>query len=112
MAPVDPDRWQIFPPGWDVVVEEALRDVQQVLMFQAEFGERGVEGTEVVGGGLVRADVLGGDDGGEGSAQPPVTAGEAVAVHVGDDNELVVAGQPGKRRRGIGERRPVGPTRH
>jgi hypothetical protein len=74
---VDPDRRQAFPLGRDVVVEQALRDVQQVGAGQPEVGQRAGEGTEVILGGLVDADVLGGDDDGEITAQPPIAAGEA-----------------------------------
>ena len=70
--------------------------MQQATAIHAEAGERGVEGAEVVFGGLVGADVLGGDDGGEVAAQPLVAAGEAGPVHVGEDDQLVVLGQPGQ----------------
>ena len=37
---VDPDRRQAFPLDRDVVVEQALRDVQEVGAGQPEFGVR------------------------------------------------------------------------
>jgi hypothetical protein len=107
VAAVDPDRRQTFPLGRDVIVEQALRDMQQPTAIHAEAGERGVEGAEVFFGGLVGADVLGGDDGGEVAAQPLVAGGEAGPVDVGEDDQLVVLGQPGQRIGGVGERRPV-----
>jgi hypothetical protein len=48
--------------------------VEQLRAVDAKRGEGGVESTEVVYGGLVRADVLGGDDGGEVTVQPLVAA--------------------------------------
>jgi hypothetical protein len=69
--------------------------MKQLRPVHAKLGEGGVECAEVVLGGLVSADVLGGDDGCEVTVEPLVAAREAVAVHVGQDDQLVVLGQPG-----------------
>jgi len=105
---IDPDRRQAFPLGRNVIVEQALGHVQQLGAVDAELGKRGVEDAEVVLGGLVGADVLGGDDGGEVAVQPLVAGGEASAVHVGQDDQLVVLAQSGQSVCGVGERWPVG----
>ena len=52
---------------------------------------------EVVVGGFVRPDVLGGDDRGEIALQALVAAGETGAVHVGHDDQPVVLGRGGER---------------
>lgn len=39
--------------------------------------------------------------------EPPVASGEAGAVHVGPDDQLVVPGQSRQSVWGVGERRPV-----
>ena len=72
-------------------MEEALRDVQQLGPLDAELGKRAVQRPEVVLGRLVRPHVLGRDDGREVTSQLPVAAGEPVAVHVRQDDQLVVA---------------------
>ena len=52
-----------------MIVEETLRDMQQLGACDAEIGKRRVEGAEVVLGRLVGPDVLGGDDCREVAAQ-------------------------------------------
>jgi hypothetical protein len=42
-----------------MIMEQALRHMQQLGPRDAEFGQRGVKGAEVVPGRLVGADVLG-----------------------------------------------------
>jgi hypothetical protein len=88
---VDPDRRQAFPLdrdwSWNRLCATCSRSVR-ACPRSVSVGE----GTEVILGGLVGADVLGGNDGGEKIAQPSVAAGEAVPVHVGEDDQLVVLG--------------------
>src|SRR3954453_3406323 len=84
-------------------MEQALRDVQQSATIDAEIGQRCVEGAEVVVRGFVSADVLGGDDRRELAPQPPVAGGEPCAVHVGQDDQLVMTTQAGQRLGGPGK---------
>src|SRR5664280_1472687 len=105
---VDPHRRQARGLGRHVVVEQALRHVQQLPLADPEPGEFAGQRLEVAGGRLVGADVLRGEDAGEGDAQTLVRAGEAGPVHVGQDDELVATRQPLQRLRRVGERRPVG----
>src|SRR5579875_1813539 len=99
---VDPHRGQPCPPGRNVVVVKALRHVQQPGAADPKAPERFVQGAEVVLGGLVGAGVLGGDDGGEVAVKLPVAGREAGAVHVGQDDQLVVPAQPGQGVSGVG----------
>ena len=56
---------------------------------------------------LVAPALLGRDDEVEVDAEPPVRGREQVVVAVGDDREREAVLEPGERRRGVGERRPV-----
>jgi len=91
---VDPYRRQPLSFCRDVVVEEALGDVEQVGAAYAELGESIVQSAEVVLGRLVGTDVLRGDDGGEVAVQLLVALGEAVAMYVGEDDQGVALCQP------------------
>ena len=94
MTAVDPYRRQPLSFCRDVVVEEALGDVEQVGAAYAELGESIVQSAEVVLGRLVGTDVLRGDDGGEVAVQLLVALGEAVAMYVGEDDQGVALCQP------------------
>ena len=88
-------------------MEHALGDVQELVALDAELADRRQQGPEVVVGGLVRPDVLGRDDRREAAMQLGVAGGEAVAVHVGHDDQQVVLGQAGEGVARVGERRPL-----
>src|SRR5262249_40469078 len=72
-----------------------------------ELEEHAVERTEVVLSGLVGADVLGSDDGGEGAVEGPVAAGKSVTMYVGQDDQLIMTCKPGERIGGVGKSGPV-----
>ena len=51
-----------MPLGRHVIVEQTLRDVQKTLTGNCEFIQGHVKSFEMVRGGLVGLDILGGDD--------------------------------------------------
>src|SRR5665647_3899215 len=70
MTAIDPYRRQTGCLGRHVVVEQALRDVQQLALADAQASRLRSERLEVARRRLVRADVLGGHDAHEGHAEP------------------------------------------
>ena len=88
----------------DVVVEEALGDVQDALPGQAEALDRELE---VAVGGLVGARLLGGDDDVELDAEPPPRGLEEVVVAVRHDREPEAGAERRERGRGVLERGPI-----
>ena len=91
-----------------MVVVQALRGVQNVGFVdpQVRFQVR-EQILEVRVGRLVGPDVLGGVDGVELDAELAVRRGDAVAMHVGQDDECVTPLEDAQGLRGIRERRPV-----
>ena len=71
------------------------------------WASRSIQAFEVGVGRLVGADVLGGVDGVELDPELAVGGGDAVAVHVGQNDELVVPLEDAQRVGGVRERRPV-----
>ena len=74
-----------------------MRDVQKTLTGNCEFIQGPFKSFEMVRGGLVGLDILGGDDLVELNAQPRVAAGKTLMVHIGQDDQFVVLGQ-GRQR--------------
>ena len=96
--------------GRHVIVVQALRGVQDDGAFQAQVRfQMSQQVFEVGVRRLVRADVLGGVDGVELHAELAVRGGDALAVHVGQDDELVAPLEDAQRVGCVGER---GPVRH
>jgi len=91
-----------------VVVEQALRDVENPLTRQSDSIERG---QEIAWIGLVAPDRLGRDDPVEFDAEPAIGDGKQVVIAIGDDAESKCRLEPGKRGDRIGERQPVADRR-
>src|ERR1022692_1704109 len=108
VAAVDPDRVQTRFLGGDVVVEQALGDVQELAFGDAEPPCLGQQRIEVPGRGLVGADVLGRQDTVEGHCEQLVAAGERCPVDVGQDNQLEMLCEGNERGVRVAERGPVG----
>ncbi len=106
VAPVDPDRRQPDRGGRLVVVVQRLRDVEQLVLGDADRADRVEQGGEVLRARLVGADVLGGDDEVELDAEPLVARGERRPVDVGEDDQLEALLQPGKSLGRVGEGGP------
>ena len=104
VAAVDPDRREAQPLGRDVVVEQALGDVEDPLARQPDPLEGDLE---VVLVGLVAPGLLGGHDPVERRAEARRGSGEQVVIAVGDDAEPEALVEPRQGRRRIGEGRPV-----
>ena len=66
---------------------------------------------EIAQVGLVRADVLRGEDMVELHSEPPLAAGEAQAVDIGQDDQLEMLLEVGERRGTVGKGRPVADRR-
>jgi len=75
--------------------------------FEYALGEARQHVLEIAPVGLVRTNILRGIDGIEFHAQTPVAAGEAEAIDVGEDHQLVVALEVLQRRRTVGEGGPT-----
>ena len=103
-AAVDPDGRHPQVLGRDVVVEEALGDVQDPLPRHVDRLERELE---VVEAGLVAPRLLGGHDPVELRPELLARAREEVAVAVRDDAEPEALGEARQGGGGVRERRPV-----
>jgi hypothetical protein len=66
---VDPDRRETEPLGGRMVVEQTLRDVHDPILRQAHSIEHHLEVTLI---GLIRADLLRGDDPVEADREAPI----------------------------------------
>src|SRR4029450_9951089 len=97
---VDPHGPQAQPLGGDVVVVQALGDVQHLVLGDAHLGQLSQGEPEVVGGRLVGAGVVGGDDGVKGHAELGVAVAEGGAGDVGGEHQLVVPLGGGEGPRG------------
>src|SRR5665811_5553 len=72
----------------DVVVVEALRDVEDLILLHSVIGSKVVDhGVEIAPGGLVGPDVLGGVDGLERDPELPAGSGKAGAVDIGEHDQ-------------------------
>ena len=103
-AAVDPDARHPELLGGDVIVEEALRDVQDPLAWDVDRLEGQLEPARAR---LVGARLLGGDDPGERVAEPLGARGKEIVVAVGDRGEAVALAELRQRRGGVREGRPV-----
>ena len=101
---VDPHRQQPELARGDVIVEQALGDVEDAVARTADPLERQLE---VAVAGLVAPGLLGRDDPVERHAEPPVRRREQVVVAVGDDREAEPIRKRSQRRGRVRERRPL-----
>jgi len=108
VTPVDPDRAETEPLRRDVVVVQALRDVEDPLGPDAVHRKPLQQRPEVPLVRLVRADLLGGDDPVEVNAKPAIRRSEQVVIAVRQDAEAKAGPKPNQRVVGVGKRRPVG----
>ena len=106
VAAIDPARGEAVFVRWRVVVEQALRGVQDLTLMDPERLELGEHVLEIAARGLVRAAVLGRVDRIEFDLKLFVARREALVVDVRQNDQLVVPLQVLKGARGIGERRP------
>ena len=104
MPAVDPDGRQAEPLGRDVVVVQALGDVEDAVARQPEPLEREFE---VPLARLVAPGLLGGHDPVEVGAEASRRPGEQVVVAIGDDAEAEPSMEAGEGSRRIGEGRPL-----
>lgn len=107
--PVDPDTAHAHLLRRDVVVEDALGDVQDLVLFHARVLLRVAQQVlEVAQVGLVATDVLGGVDAEEVDAGQRSGEGlaETLPVDVAHRDEFVVLGQPPAGVHGVRESRP------
>ncbi len=90
MPPIDPGGGEACGVGGHVIVEQALRGVQDILPLDAEFRDVLQQIGEVAWVRLVGTDILGGVDRIERHAEPAVAGGETVAVDIGKNHQLVM----------------------
>src|SRR5687768_6007063 len=107
MAPIDPDGGHSQALGGDVVVVEALRDVEDLFAGGRDRGECELE---VLHTWFVAPRFLRGDDPIEAHAKPLVGCGEQIVVTVRDDGQLEALPESTERGGGVRERRPVTDT--
>ncbi len=107
VAAMDPARGEAEFVRWRVVVEQALRGMQDLTLMDPERLELSEHVLEIAARGLVRAAVLGRVDRIEFDLKLFVACREALVVDVRQNDQLVMPLQILKSARGIGERRPV-----
>ena len=88
MTPVDPGRRNAHPVGRGMVVEQALRDMQQLALVDARRRCTVEQEFEIAKIGLVGTDFLRREDLIEFDPEPAVAAREAGAIDVGKDDQL------------------------
>jgi hypothetical protein len=104
MATIDPDRREPEPLGRRVVVEEALRDVDDAILRQPDALEQDLEVADIR---LVGADLLGRHHPVEVHTEPSSRGGEQIVVAVRQHAQAKASLQTVQRVRRIRERRPV-----
>ena len=91
-----------------MIVEQALRGVQNVRLGMAQLGQPIQHILEVRQIGFIGADVLCGVDRIELDAEAALAPSESGAVNIRQYHQLLVLLEVGKRLRRIGKGRPVG----
>src|SRR5699024_7538975 len=104
---IDPDPRHADSLTWHMVVEERLGNMEKSASLPDLFDPSG-KGIEIRGVRLVGADIFGGDDLIELDTESAIAGGKAVAVDIGEDDELIVLLQPSESFFRIRERRPIG----
>lgn len=95
MPTVDPYRWQPCILGGDVVMEQTLRNVQQLrLTMLCNMLQEGLKVSRVR---FVTADVLRSEDRIELHTESSIASGKGLTVDIRQDDQLVVPLQVGQR---------------
>src|SRR5690242_10376900 len=90
-----------------MVVEQALRDVKQLLLGRAAFGQPVEQILEVAGVRLVGTDLLGSEDVVEFYLERGVASGKAVSIDVGQYNQSEMLLEIGQCLGAVGKGRPI-----
>src|ERR1700756_1600335 len=90
-----------------MVMVDAIRDMQCIVLTNAHRGEGGEQIFEVVSRRLVRTNVLSCHDGVKVNSELLICGSETAVVHIGDDNQLEIFLQILQRTCRVWECRPV-----